>query len=364
MTRDVNVKLLYFGTHYPGATTTQRLEAFAALPGVSAVACDTGARATTKFSLSHRLRWKLRWPADSLGENRRLLDAVHVERPDIVLVDSARVLTRVTLADVREKGVKCLAFYSPDDVMGPHNLSFQLRRSFPDWDVFFTTKTFNVPELARLGVRRPYLIGKAYDPTLHRPLTREQVGDDFERYDCVFVGAYEAERGASINRLADAGFSVVVYGGSVAGWSRERMHPSVVLQDLQFGELYTRALHHGKVALCFLRKLNRDRITQRTMEIAACARPMLGERTDEHDQHFRDGAEYAGFSDDGELIRRAGELLADASRRAAMGTAARARCLASGYSTLDRAREMLDQMTCTWQSGFAPAASSRPGASA
>jgi hypothetical protein len=338
------MKILYFGTHYPGATTTQRMEAFGALAGVEAISCDSGARATTKFSLSHRIRWKLRWPADSLGENERLIDAVCASRPDIVLVDSSRVLTRATLARLRLEGAKCLAFYSPDDVMGAHNLSFQILRSFPDWDVFFTTKTFNVPELARRGVRRPYLIGKAYDPLLHRPLARAEVGEDYERFDCVFVGAYEAERGQSINRLAEAGLSVVVYGGSVAGWPPARMHPSVALRDLQFGELYTRALHHGKVVLCFLRKLNRDRITQRSMEIAACARPMLGERTDEHDQHFQNGSEYVGFTDDDELIRCARQLLKDAARRKNIGTAARARCLTSGYSTLDRAREMLEQM--------------------
>ena len=104
-----------------------------------------------------------------------------------------------------------LAYYTPDDIVGPHNLSWPLRFSFPEWDVFFTTKTFNIAELAALGVRRPVLIGKAFDPALHRPLTRAEAGEDFERWDLVFVGTYENQRCASINRLARQGMSVVVY---------------------------------------------------------------------------------------------------------------------------------------------------------
>ncbi len=117
-------------------------------------------------------------------------------------------------------------------------------------------------------MQRPVLIGKAFDPELHRSLTREEVGEDFERRDLVFVGTYEKERRASINRLARRGMSVVVYGN---GWRRSVLAPEVDLRPQQLALDYTRAMHTGKVALCFLRKINRDRITRRTMEIAAMA---------------------------------------------------------------------------------------------
>jgi spore maturation protein CgeB len=107
-------------------------------------------------------------------------------------------------------------------------------------------------------------------------------------------------------------------------------------------------LHHGKVALCFLRKINRDRITQRTMEIAAMGRPMLAEKTDEHDDHFLDGEEYLGFTTDEDLVAKARALLADAALRKRMGERGRERCLVSGYSSDERARQMVESM------GFSP----------
>ncbi len=251
-----------------------------------------------------------------------------------------RVIRLSTLRRLREAGVRCLAYYTPDDIIGPHNLSWPLRWSFPEWDLFFTTKTFNVAELAERGVRWPVLIGNAYDPKLHRPLSRAEVGEEFERFDLVFVGAFERERCQSINQLAEAGLSVVVY-GKAAGWRAHALNGNVTLREVQFAEAYAVSLHHGKVALCFLRKLNRDRITTRTMEIAAMGRPMLAEKTEEHDAHFLDGSEYIGFSTDADLVAKARDLIDDRMRLLKLGEAGRRRCLSSGYSTLDRAREMI-----------------------
>ncbi len=302
----------------------------------------TGAPIGVRPSLYQRVRWKLRWPVDAHHENERLLAEAARIRPEAIIVDNSRVIQSATLRDLRKLGVATLAYYTPDDIVGPHNLSWPLRFSFPEWDVFFTTKTFNIAELAALGVRRPVLIGKAFDPALHRPLTRAEAGEDFERWDLVFVGTYENQRCASINRLARQGMSVVVYGN---GWRKNLLEPSVDLRPPQIGHDYNRAMHSGKIALCFLRKINRDQITQRTMEIAAMGRPMLAEKTAEHDEHFVDGEEYIGFSNDDEIVEKAKLLLRDHCLRSRTGAAGRARCWASGYTTANRAAQMMAALT-------------------
>ena len=78
------------------------------------------------------------------------------------------------------------------------------------------------------------------------------------------------------------------------------------------------------------------------MEIVAIGRPMVAERTDEHDQHFAHGSEYLGFRDDAELVAQVRPLVQDAERREAMGRAARRRCLTSGYSSTNRAQQMIE----------------------
>lgn len=336
--------VVYHGALWPGSTSLQRYEAFRAVEGVRAVPVDTGAKPGDTASFVQRLRWKIGLPQDLYRENEKLLRAVEDARPDIVMIDSSRVLTRRTFEGCRQTGVRCLAFYSPDDLVAGHSLSSRLRRSLPDWDVVFTTKSFNLPELAQMNVKRPYLIGKAYDPDLHRPMTAQEVGPEFESFDLVFIGAYEKERCASINACAEAGMSVVVYGGELAGWSRSLLHPRAVLRDAVFNHNYVRSIHHGRIALCFLRKISRDQITQRSMEISAIARPMLAEKTGEHDEAFVDGIEYVGFTTDDDLVAKARRLLSDDTVRHNLAEAGHQRCLSSGYSTLDRAREMLNVM--------------------
>jgi hypothetical protein len=335
------VKLIYHGPLNAGSTSLQRLEAFARLPGIEVVPLDTEMRFGTIGSFYQRARWKLRLPVDSRDENGALERLVAAERPDVVFVDNSRVIQRSTLRRLRGLGAKILVYYTPDDIISPHNLSWPLRLTFPEWDVFFTTKTFNLPELAERGVRRPILIGKAFDPALHRPMTREEVGKDYERYDGVFIGTYEAARCRSINVLASSGFRVAVWG---SGWRRHQLAAEIELRPAIYGYDYTRAMHYGKIALCFLRKLNRDRITQRTMEIAATGRPMLAEKTKEHDDHFVEGVEYHGFASDQELADKAQALLLDRNELGLIGSRARARCLSSGYSTIARAAEMLQSI--------------------
>lgn len=70
-------------------------------------------------------------------------------------------------------------------------------------------------------------------------------------------------------------------------------------------------------------------------------RPMVAEKTVEHDQHFRDGIEYVGFVSEADLVAKVRQLLADDFYRRSLGKEARARCLASGYSTRERALEMV-----------------------
>jgi spore maturation protein CgeB len=343
----MTTRLLYFGPQWAGSTSLQRLHAFQELEGVTATGVDNGAEIKRRTSLWHlpslwpRIRWRLRIPVDVNDENNRLIGAVDSLKPDIVVVDNSKVISRRTLKKLRAQGVAKLVYYSPDDLVARHNLSLPVRWSLPDWDIVCTTKTFNIAELAELGVRSPFLIGKAFDPALHRPLRVDQVGSDYEKFDAVFVGTYEPERCHSINFLAESGVSVVVYGSDKGNWNRGQLRTGIELRESVFDEEYVRAWHTGKVALCFLRKINRDNITQRTMEIAAIGRAMVAERTDEHDQHFIQGSEYLGFMDNDELVRSVRSLLTDDERRLAIAKAGRERCIKSGYSAKARAAVML-----------------------
>jgi hypothetical protein len=336
------MKLLYHARMWEGSTAVQRFEAFRRQPGITAIAHDVGA-AGAPFNLLASVRWKLRWPSDQDRENDRLIQAVETEKPDVVFVDNSSCIARATLRKLREICDPLLVYHSPDDITAWHNLTWPVRLTFPEWDLFFTTKTFNVPELRALGVRVPVLIGNAFDPEMHRPMSREEVGEDYERFDLVFAGVFERDRFRCIRILAEAGHTIAVYGCPARRFSRGwemTPHERITVGPLALGANYSRVMHHGKIALCFLRKMNRDRITTRSIEIPGMGRAMVAEKTEEHDSHFADGAEYLGFRDETELVDKVRALLADDGLRLKIAESGRARCFASGYTTADRGLEM------------------------
>lgn len=337
------MRLLFVGPLWDGSTAEQRAEAFKATEGIEVFTLDSMDR-VGKASVTDRVRHRLRRPADRHNLNGRLVSAARELRPDVIFIDSVRVLIPNTLKTVRQSCRASLAFYSPDDITARHNSSRQLEACDLEWDIFFTTKTFNVPELKARGVRRPVLVGNAFDPKVHRPWTAAEIGDEFERFDSVFVGTYEDERRRSLNRLAEAGTSVVLYGN---GWPKAKLNTHITLRPSVFAQDYSRALHTGKLALCFLRKLNRDLVTTRSIELPGAARPMIAEKTSEHDELFDDGVDYISFSNDTELVERVCALLGDSDARRALAGAGRARCIRSGYSTLDRAAQMIRDIQST-----------------
>ena len=80
-------------------------------------------------------------------------------------------------------------------------------------------------------------------------------------------------------------------------------HPNLVIENRPiYGEDYVKGLCATRINLCFLRKINRDLQTDRTMEIPACGAFMLAERTDEHLRLFAEGKEAAHFDSNEELL--------------------------------------------------------------
>lgn len=335
-----STRLLYSGPLWVGSTARHRQEAFGTLPGVELLAIDSGGR-VGRSSISDRIRYRLGWPADRTGFNARIIDAAQSFQPDYVVIDSVPVVTPSTLRALRQTKARVLAYYSPDDLSATHIRTRQLAACESLWDVMFTTKTFNIKELERRNVRRPLLAGKSYHPPIHRPLLAAQIGAGFERFDAVLAATFEKERYALLQACARRGISVLVLGG---GWEGVVIPDSCKRLPNAWDESYSRTLHFGKVALCPLRRVSRDRITARSIEIPACGRAMLAEKTEEHDEHFVDGHEYISYSSVQDAAEKVILLCADPTRRHHLERAGRARCESSGYSTFARAEWMIAQL--------------------
>jgi len=280
-------------------------------------------------------------PKDLAGANKAISEHFQRAKWDILWMDKALTIEAKTLQEVKERQTDCrIVGYSPDDMFARHNQSRQFLEHIRFYDAFFTTKSYGVNELHSLGCPRVVFVGNAFDPHTHYP--RELSELDRKRFggNVGFIGAYEPERAQSMYHLARAGIPVRVWGPN---WKKCRSKEENLILERKglWADDYAMAICGFDVNLCFLRKVNRDLQTTRSIEIPACGAFMLAERTDEHLELFEEGKEAEFFGSDEELIDKARYYLTHENHRKRIAAAGRERCLKTGYSNHDRLKEML-----------------------
>jgi len=295
-----------------------------------------------------RLRYRLGYPTDAVNLNEKVIEAVHAHSPELLWVEKALALKRSTLLQCKKlRPTMRIGFCSEDDMFARHNQSAYYRAAISVYDVVFTTKSYNCArgELPSLGARRIVFVDNAYDPDFHRPL----VVTDEERAkfggDVGFVGSFEKTRAERMLFLAKAGIHVRVWGNGWGNWTGKHALLRVENRPV-YGDEYVKAMCATKVNLCFLRKINRDIQTSRSVEIPACGALMLAERTSEHQRLFEENKEAVYFDIDNphELLTKATHYLAHPEERQVIADAARKRCMESHYSHHDRLAFMLSQL--------------------
>ncbi len=329
------MKILYVGSLSDQGNSAGRCWALEAL-GHRVFALEAFPRGalSRRTNIVNRLSWLAGRPKDVGGANGKLLALARSEQPDVVWVDKGVMIRRDTLQAVRRSVQNvALAHFNPDDPFGPgwRRGWRTFLEAVPEYDCHFVSRAANVTEYEQRGARRVVhdLPGWGFDSRIHRPYdldaqTRAQFGCDVG-----FIGAFEVPRASMLLALAQAGIGARIWGP----WPRKFWHARLHIETQPlFGEAYGKAISSFKIALCFLRKYNRDGHTVRSTEIPACGTLMLAERTEDHLALFEEGKEAAFFSSTEELVDKVRYYLDHDADRTRLAAAGRERCLQSGYS--------------------------------
>lgn len=341
--------IIYCGALWEGSTSRMRLDALRAL-GHRVISVDTTPVAGRLVSIATRVLGRLGHHVDDAGANVKLLAHLEQTKAPLVWIDKGLTIRPRTLALARALvPTTMLLHYSLDDMSGRHNQSRQYRASIPLYDLHVTNKSYNVAELTSLGARSVLFVNNAYCERTHTPKhvtleDRRQLGGAVG-----FIGAFERDRAEAISALIAEGISVRIWGGWGKGWhqwakTRTSMHLVVEDRGL-FGEDYAKALCSFDINLGFLRKLNRDLQTTRSVEIPACGAFMLAERTSEHSAMFAEGLEAEYFESHNELIRKAKYYLMNPDERLRIAAAGRKRCVDTEYSYTAQAKRIISHVS-------------------
>lgn len=342
------MKILFVGDLNEYGRSFQRFQTFQkighSVAGISStpVTFRPGIDRGDEPSLMGRVLWRLRLPPDTTHINKKILQIMKTEKYDLVWIDKGVTIKPKTLQEIKKiSPAPLLVSCSEDDMFAFHNRSRYYEGGLPYYDVVFTTKTYNLNELKTLGARRVELFLDAADETLHRPIT---ISDEEKKHfgaDVGFIGMYEKDRAEKALFLAKNDLKVTVWGNGWNGWVKK--HPNLIIKNKPvYSEEYVKAINATKVNLGFLRKLNRDEVTSRSVEIPACGGFLLAERTGRHQDFFEEDKEAVFFGDQEEMLKKARYYFSNGSEREKIAEAGRMRCLKSGYTHRAQLKKMLD----------------------
>lgn len=295
------------------------------------------------LSLLARVMWKLRLPPDPTHVNRAIRAEIDKKRFDVVWVDKGVTIRPSTLQFIKRYSPdSVLISCSEDDMSARHSQTYWYLSGLKHYDIVFTTKTYNLAELKTLVAHRTSLFLDSYDERLHRRVVLADSEIKQLACDVGFIGTFENDRAERMLYLAEHGVQVNVYGNGWRRWAGK--NPGLIIHDKPlYGEEYIKAINATKINLCFLRKINRDEVTSRSVEIPACGGFMLGERTARHLEFFEEGKEAEFFDSNEELLKKVKHYLEKPEEREMIARAGRERCIKSGYSM----RAQLGQMLTT-----------------
>lgn len=280
---------------------------------------------------------------DLCNANSQIKERIREKKYDIIWIDKGIIVTKDSFEAIKTYASNAkIVGYSPDYMCARHNQSKSFLETLKYYDVFVTTKSYSVDTLKELGCKDVFFVGNSYQKGFHKPyiLTSEEKAK-FES-QVSFIGAWEKERSNSIIYLAKNGIKVKVWG------SKEWEKICAKYENLEFGgrELYDvnycKAIVASKISLCFLRKMNLDLQTTRSIEIPACGAFMLAERTVEHLNLFEEDKEAVFFETDEELLEKCKYYLANEEKRKEIALAGYKRCINSNYSNYGRIQSIIN----------------------
>jgi len=295
-------------------------------------------------TLLFRIFWKLRIPFDTTHVNRDVIETLKSSPFDVVWIEKGNSIRPRTLRRIRQLMPSAkLISVSEDDMYAPHGHSLWYRIGLKYYDTVFTTKKYNLSELLTFGAKRTELFLDSFDENTHRPFELTEAEKTRFSCDVSAIGAYEKERAESLLFLAKNGVRVTVWGSN---WGElVDADPNLDVKDeFLFGTDYSKAICASRININFLRKINRDEVTSRSVEIPACGGFMITERTQRHMEFFDEDREAVFFDDNEELLSKVKYYLAHEDERQEIAAAGRKRCLKSGYSMRDQLKNILSSL--------------------
>ena len=273
---------------------------------------------------------------NSIQFNDQLMSRIKNFKPSVLICLGNLPVSLEILEMCRRTKIRTSIFLTDD----PWNM--QLRNQFlmsvlKHYAVVFTPRRANIDQLSVLGCRKVRYLPFGYDNDLFHPVALSEFNAHLHKSDVMFAGGADADRLPYISALIDGGLNVGLYGGYWDRFSKTRQ----ISRGLASTDVVRKAIATCKVALCLVRRANRDGHVMRTFEVPAVGACMLTEDSPEHREIFgEDGQNVFYFNSLENMVERCRWLISHPNETARLSASAH-RLITEGANTY---RDRLDQM--------------------
>jgi spore maturation protein CgeB len=258
-------------------------------------------------------------------------------KPARLLATGLAPVDRKTLEEIGSLGIVRLNYLTDD----PWNPAFRSRwflDALSGYDRVFSTRRANLEDLARHGCREVTYLPFGFDPELFYPEEPTPEERQALAADVFFAGGADRDRAPLIGALADAGLSVALYGDYWDRFAETRR----LTRGHATPEIVRKSLAACAVALCLVRRANRDGHAMRSLEVPAAGGCMLAEDSEEHRALFGEsGVAAVYFRTIPEMVDAARHLVTDARMRARLSREAHRVVTEGRHTYADRLDVML-----------------------
>jgi len=305
--------------------------------GLKAAFCDAR-DAHSGPAFVRRFNWRIRGHRPTLlGKfSADVTEACRMHSPRVLLTTGLAPIDGENMDKIGKMGIERIN-YLTDDPWNPGQSSQWFFRALRSYDSVFSARQANLNDLRQHGCADVQYLPFAYDDELFPPGLGGRTRSS-EAYDVVFAGGADEDRVPFIRALHQSGLKMALAGDY---WDR-----SPFTKRYRVGHLDPTKLREitadSKIALCLVRRANRDGHVMRSFEIPAIGTCMLAEDTLEHRAIFgEDGDTVLYFRTAREMTDKVKWLLANDKERRRLAEGAHRRVVGGRHTYKDRLKAML-----------------------
>jgi hypothetical protein len=239
--------------------------------------------------------------------NKRLLNAVHAARPDIIFIIKGVRIGATMLRTIKRRYPHCrIIHFYPDNpfCLWNGNSNAAVLAGLPFIDLFLIWSKQLIPIIRSAGCQRVNYFPFAYDETIYHPIQAPATYS----YDAIFVGTWDTQREQLLTALVTSlpWLKLAIWGNR---WHTHLPATSPLHRFLQGSAIYKEelitAFAASKIVLNFIRPQNLEAHNMRTFEALATGCFLLTQKTAEQSQiPFIEDSNIACFSDADDLIKK------------------------------------------------------------